>query len=181
MHKLLQFLVVGFVISLLNHAVSVAQADHWYVPDEGQGFVYSHPAYAQPQYTQSHYAQPVYSQPIYVAPVTLVARTSVIVAQPVYVQRVYAQPVAVFAEPVYLEPAVVSHRVLVPAPIYSRPIVSAPYKVREEIKSRPGHYEYEQKGKFRVYNEGMRPKTYRYEYEVDQRHGRTKTKFDIRD
>ena len=176
MHKLLPFVVVGFVIGLLNHAVSVAQADHWYVPDEGHGLVYSHPASAQPQYVQ-----PVYSQPMYVAPVTRVVRTSVIVAQPVYVQRVYAQPVAVYSEPIYVEPVFVSHRVLVPAPIYSGPIVSAPYRVREEIKSRPGHYEYEQKGKFRVYNEGMRPKTYRYEYEVDQRYGRTKTKFDVRD
>ena len=82
---------------------------------------------------------------------------------------IYSQPVF------YAEPVVISQ----PVRVYS-PIVSSPRITREEIKSRPGHYEYEQKGKFEAFN-GRRMKTYRYEYEVDQRHGRTKVKFDIDD
>ena len=168
MHKLMQFLAFGFVFVAVSNVGTLAQADHWYVPRD-----YPVPVYSQPIYSEPHYSQPIYGQPIYSRPayVTSVTRSSVIIAQ----------PVVVYSEPVYVEPVIVTHRVFVPSPIYAGPVVSAPYKVREEIKSRPGHYEYEQRGRFRVYNEGMRPKTYRYEYEVDQRYGRTKTKFDIRD
>ena len=109
------------------------------------------------------------SQPVVTSRV--VSSRPVVVSQPVY----YAQPVA-YSEPViYSEPVFVSH----PARVYG-PAISSPRITREEVKSRPGHYEYEQKGKFEAFD-GRRIKTYRYEYEVDQRHGRTKYKFDIDD
>lgn len=173
MRTSLQYLIVGFIITATIQIGSIAFADHWYVPGGDPVSSYSEPYYLQPTqyYSEPVYSQPIYSRPAYVMSVNRVAPTPVIVAR----------PIVVYAEPVYVEPLIVSPRVVVPAPIYNAPVVSGPYKVREEIKSRPGHYEYEQKGKFRVYNEGLRPKTYRYEYEVDHRYGRSKTKFDIRD
>lgn len=101
----------------------------------------------------------------------VVSSRQVVVSQPV----IYSQPV-VYSEPViYSEPVFVSQ----PVRVY-RSAVSSPRVTREEIEYRPGHYEYEQKGKFDAFD-GRRIKTYRYEYEVDQRPGRTKYKFDIDD
>lgn len=110
------------------------------------------------------------SQPV--ASSRVVSSRPVVVSQP---QVYYSQPLT-YSEPViYSEPVVVSE----PVRIYSS-VVSSPRVTREEIECRPGHHEYEQKGKFEAFD-GRRIRTYRYEYEVDQRPGRTKYKFDIDD
>ena len=114
-------------------------------------------------------SQPVMSQPVMSSRV--VSSPPIVCSQPV----IYEHPV-IYSEPViYSQPVVISQSV----PVY-RSVVSSPRITREEIKSRPGHYEYEQKGKFEAFD-GRRIKTYRYEYEVDQRPGRTKYKFDLDD
>ena len=134
--------------------------------------VYSEPSYL-PEYGDD--APPISSRPIEMTQPVLSSR--VVSSRSVVVSptRFYSEPV-IDSQPVfYAEPVVFSQ----PVRVYSS-IVSSPRITREEIKSRPGHYEYEQKGKFEAFN-GRRMKTYRYEYEVDQRHGRTKVKFDIDD
>ena len=155
MQRTLKTLLGGSILALAMSFHSTASAQDWYVPTSSWQPV---PA-SQPVVVTRSYMTPAYVVPGYP---TYVVNTPVVYAEPIYVSR-----------PVYVEPVFYSH----PVQVY-RPLVSSPRVTREEIKSRPGHYEYEQKGKFQAFD-GRRMKTYRYEYEVDQRPGRTKVKFDI--
>lgn len=98
-----------------------------------------------------------------------------------------SRPVVFFEPPVYVQPVVYSSAVIGSEPVFiSQPVevygsmASPPRVTREKVECRNGHYEYEQKGTFQAFD-GRRVKTYRYEYEIDQRPGRTKIKYDIDD
>lgn len=181
---------VWYVESSTFHTVSVAQpvvvTQSFAVPVYASSFGYaqawnnrtSAPAvYSEPSYLpeSGDYAPPISSHPSEMT--RPIASSRVVFAQPVVVApaRYVAAPVMYSRPVLYSQPVFVSQ----PMQVYS-PVVSSPRVTREEIKSRPGHFEYEQKGKFQAFD-GRRMKTYRYEYEVDQRHGRTKVKFDIDD
>ena len=126
---------------------------------------------APPVYVENHYL-PESSDDSYTP--TISAR-SIGVSQPIVSSRVVSSRPVVVSQPqvIYSEPVVVSQ----PVRVY-RSVVSSPRVTREEIKSRPNHFEYEQKGKVEAFD-GRRVKTYRYEYEVDQRPGRTKVTIDF--
>lgn len=115
------------------------------------------------------------SRPVVSSPV--VSSRAVIVSSPrIYSRSIVSSQPVVYSEPIiYSEPVVYSQ----PVRVYSS-VVASPRITREEIDCRPGHYEYEQKGKFEAFD-GRRIKTYRYEYEVDRRPGRVKIEFDIDD
>ncbi len=134
---------------------------------------------APPVYVENHYL-PESSEDFYTP---TISSQSFGVYQPIVASRVLSsQPQVIYSEPVvYSDPVVYSEPVVVSQPVrVYRSTVSSPRVTREEIKSRPNHFEYEQKGKIEAFD-GRRVKTYRYEYEVDQRPGRTKVTIDFDD
>lgn len=200
-------LAAGLVFGLMSLAAPV-QAQVYYVPSSSfhavpvsQSVVVTR-SFGAPHYSSSFGVQQVWNSrasapAVYFEPSYLpesgdyypaISSRSVAVSQPMISSRVVSsrpiivsQPV-VYSQPVfYSDPVIYSEPVVVSQPVRAyRSAVSSPRVTREEIEYRPGHYEYEQKGKFEAFD-GRRIKTYRYEYEVDQRHGRTKYKFDIDD
>lgn len=184
-------LAAGLMLGLLMSLAAPAQAQVFYVQSSSfQAVPVSQPmvvtrSFGTPRYYGSFgasqawnnrtSASPVYFEPSYLPEsgdyYPAISSRSIAMSQPI----TYEQPVVYYEPVIYSEPVVVSQ----PVRVY-RSAVSSPRVTREEIKSRPGHYEYEQKGKFEAFD-GRRIKTYRYEYEVDQRPGRTKYKFDIDD
>ena len=119
----------------------------------------------------------IFSQPA-------VTYQSVVSSQPVeyveYSDPVYvSQPVVTSRSVVSSQPVISSEPVVVSQPVrVYRSVVSSPRVTREEIEYRPNRVEYEQKGTVQA-TDGRRVKTYRYEYEVDQRPGRTKVTFEF--
>jgi hypothetical protein len=152
MQRTLRTLGAGLVLGFVLTICVTAQAEVWYVPSSSWSAV----PVSRPVVATHTDVTPAYLVPSYPA---YVVTTPVVYAEPVYVSR----------------PVFVSQ----PVPVY-RPLVSTARVTREEFKYRPGHSEYEQKGKFQAFD-GRRVKTYRYEYEVDQRPWRTKVKFKIDD
>ena len=128
---------------------------------------------APPVYVENHYL-PESNDDDYTP---TISSQSIGVSQPIVSSRVVSSRPVVVSQPqvIYYEPVVYSE----PVRVY-RSVVSSPRVTREEIKSRPNHFEYEQKGKVEAFD-GRRVKTYRYEYEVDQRPGRTKVTIDFDD
>lgn len=195
MQRLQKSLGVGLVLGLMMSLATTAQAQVFYEQSNFQvvpvsqsvvvtrsiGVYHSSNSFGASQAWNNRPSAPAaYFEPTYLPEsgdyYPPISSRSIAVTQPVVTSRVaYSQP-RVYSQPVvYSEPVVM----LQPVRVYSS-VVSSPRVTREEIEYRPGHYEYEQKGKFQAFD-GRRVKTYRYKYEVDQRHGWTKYKFDIDD
>lgn len=185
-----RLLVAQLAFAVVAASAGLVHADNWYVPSDydavpavSQGVVVSQQVLVSQRV--------LVSRPVVIAPVT-----TYVVSRPVtYVRPYYGEPI--YVETVASQPIVISHRAYGVAPtyyqqpvVYERPVVyqqpviadvyvSPGYVTREKFKSRPGRYEYEQKGKFQTY--GRNSRTYDYEYEANYKHGRLKTKFDIDD
>ncbi len=201
MQRARNVLAAGLVLGLLMSLSAPAQAQVFYVQSSSfQAVPVSRSVVVARSFGTPHYynsfgvsqawsnrisASPVYFEPSYfpesgdyypaISSRSIVVSPRVVSSRPVLLfQPVIYDQAVIYSEPmIYSEPVVVSQ----PVRVYGS-VISSPRITREEIECRPGHYEYEQKGKFEAFD-GRRIKTYRYEYEVDQRHGRTKYKFDI--
>lgn len=155
--------LAGLSLFLTSAAV---QADWIYVTPSQPRMIVNQPVFV------SHHV--VVNRPIVISRPVIVVERPVYVTEPVYVTA------PVYVEPICYEPAVVSRPVFVPRPVVTQSWVGQPYAVREQVDVRRHKVEYEQKGKFQAFD-GRRMKTYRYEYEVQERPSGTRYKFDIDD